>query len=107
MILKKIADLKIPAHLAAFTTALQKLRKLFLLVNHDLLPGNYQQVIDEFTSAWCVLSEKYNVSITPKVRIIMDHLADYFDLTNMREVVKNKFTFIGSLKHKIRAVGCH
>ena len=25
---------------------------------------------------------------TPKLQIIMDHLADYFDLTNMREVVK-------------------
>ena len=98
MILNKTPQLKIPEHLSAFTTALCKLRKLFILVNNEFLPCNYHQIIDEFTCAWCVLWNNFNVSITPKVHIIMDHLADYFDLTNMREVVKGyKSTPFGNL----------
>ena len=39
----------------------------------------YCQVIDNFARAWCNLSKKFNISTTPKIHILTQHLCDYFD----------------------------
>ena len=80
-ILKNISRLNIPPHLQAFSQALKKLKTLNMLVNSKSLPYNYDKVIDEFTNAWSELSTKFSVPVTPKIHIICDHLADYFDIT--------------------------
>ena len=53
------------------------------MCNQQLFPHNYQEVIDQFRLAWFALTGKYNISTTPKIHILLDHLEDYFDLTNM------------------------
>ena len=47
--------------------------------NSQVLPHNYCEVIDNFTRSWCNLSTKFNLSTTPKIHILTDHLCDYFD----------------------------
>ena len=55
------------------------LRKLYQICNCDHLSHNYVKVIDNFSHCWYKLADKYNVSTTPKIHIILDHLCDFFD----------------------------
>ena len=80
-ILKNISRLKIPPHLQAFSRAFKNLKYLHILVNSKSLPYNYEKIIDEFTYSWIELSSKFSVPVTPKIHIICDHLADYFQIT--------------------------
>ena len=95
MILKKIAQLNIPPHLRQFEVVLRRLRNLHFLCSHKVLPANYSKVIDEFSRDWFKLTEDFTISTIPKIHIIIDHLCDYFDITNLSiaktsdEVVEN------------------
>ena len=53
------------------------------MCNQQLLAHNYQEVINQFRSAWFALTDEYNISTTPKIHILLDHLEDYFDRTNI------------------------
>ena len=44
-----------------------------------MLPHNYCEIIDNFSKSWFNLSVKLNLSTTPKVHILTEHLCDYFD----------------------------
>ena len=44
---------------------------------------NYCKLIDDFTLCWIKVAKKFNLSTTPKVHIIIDHLCDYFDETEL------------------------
>ena len=70
------------------------------MCNEDYLPCNYVKIIDEFTAAWNSLSLKYSISTTPKIHIIIDHLIDYFDSSEMTlrktsdELIENMHQFM-------------
>jgi hypothetical protein len=51
--------------------------------NSEYLSLNYQEVLDKFSSSWYKLQEKYKISTTPKIHIILHHLEDYFDETEL------------------------
>ena len=65
-----------------------------------MLPHNYVEVLDKFSSSWQCLKDKFGISTTPKLHIILDHLEDYFNETNMTllrtsdEVVENMHQFV-------------
>ena len=60
------------------------LKALHIMCNLQLIKHNDQEVIDGFKTAWYAIVQKYlNVSTTPKIHILLDHLEDYFDLTNV------------------------
>ena len=77
--MKNINKLNIPDSLIEFKQALLDLKALHITCNSQVLPHNYCEVIDNFTRSWCNLSTKFNLSTTPKIHILTDHLCDYFD----------------------------
>ena len=78
-ILNNIKKLKIPDHLNEYRTVLSNLRNLLFLCNSDYLPHNYIEVLYKFFSSWFKLRNRFNISTTPKINIILHHLEDYFD----------------------------
>ena len=82
-ILKNICSLQIPEHLVEYKNVLLNLRSLHIVCNSECLPHNYTEVLDKFSSSWYQLQEKYKISTTPKIHIILDHLEDYFDETQI------------------------
>ena len=56
--------------------------------------------MDKFSSSWQSLKDKFGISTTPKLHIILDHLEDYFNETNRTllrtsdEVVENMHQFV-------------
>ena len=99
-VLKNISNLNIPPHLIEYEIVFYKLKALHLLCNEQILPCNYDKRINDFSVAWVNLSKKFNISTTPKVHIIMDHLSDYFEMTNLslrkttEEVVESMHQFV-------------
>ena len=95
MILKKVKQLKISPALKAFEDFLSNLNLLYIVSNSQLLPHNYCQVIDSFSRSCLKLSTKFKLSTTPKIHIVLHHLCDYFDETNLTlvkvsdEIVEN------------------
>ena len=79
LLLKHVKKLSIPVSLIEFEYALLALKALHITCNSQMLPHNYCQVIDNFARAWCNLSKKFNISTTPKIHILTQHLCDYFD----------------------------
>ena len=65
------------------------------LSSHQVIPGNYCKVIDEFSVEWYKRTDQFNISTTPKIHIILSHLCDYFDKTQLSlaktsdEVIEN------------------
>ena len=94
-ILKNIKKLEIPNELKEFENFLFNLKVIYKVSNSQLLPHNYCQVIDNFSESWLKLSTKYKLSTTPKIHIVLHHLCDYFDETNLTlvkvsdEIVEN------------------
>ena len=82
-ILNNIKKLKIPDYLKEYRIVLSNLRNLHIVCNSDYLPHNYTEVLDKFSSSWCNLRNKFNISTTPKIHIILHHLEDYFDGTEL------------------------
>ena len=68
---------------------------MYLVFNSQLLSHNYFEVIYNFIESCVQLASKFKNSTTPKLHIIIDHLCDYFDETNLTlvkasdEIVKN------------------
>ena len=99
-ILKKISQLKIPSKLRQFEVVLRRLRDVHFLCSHEVLPGNYAKILDNFSFEWFKLSDEFGLTTTPKIHIIVDHLCDYFDETNLSllqtsdEVVENFHQFM-------------
>ena len=100
-ILKKIEQMKIPDCFKEFKDVLLALKEIHEVCNAQLLSSNYHMVIDRFRSAWFKLTEEYpNISTTPKIHVILDHLEDYFDETNMTlikttdELVENMHQYL-------------
>ena len=83
LILKNIEKLNIPNNLIEFKNVLLKLKNLHFVCNSEILPCSYTKVIDEFTSAWFKLKKKYFISTPPKIHILIHHLEDYFDETQL------------------------
>ena len=54
-----------------------------MMCNESNLPCNYEKKLDDFAKAWFRLQKRYNISTTPKVHIILDHLEDYFDMSEL------------------------
>ena len=71
------------------------MNSLYIVSNSQLLSNNYCEVIDNFTESWVKLASKFKLSITSELHIIIDHLCDYFDDTNLKlvqssdEIVEN------------------
>ena len=78
----KSIKLNISNHLWEFKDILLSLKKLHYMCNQQFLPHNYQQIIDEFRSAWYRLADEHAVRTTPTIHILLDHLEDYFDYTD-------------------------
>ena len=100
-LLKNIDLLNIPEAFIEFKIVFQKIKDIHYLCNQELLSHDYQQVIDDFRSAWYKLTDEYDISTTPKIHIILNHLEDYFDLTDMTlrkvsdELCENMHQFLG------------
>ena len=80
-ILNNINKLNIPNHLREYKDTLICLKALHIVCNSQFLPHNYIEVLDKFSSSWSNLKNKFNVSTTPNIHIILDHLEDYFNET--------------------------
>ena len=65
---------KIPNHLNEYRTVLSNLRNLLFLCNSDYLPHNFIEVLYKFFSSWFKLRNRFNISTTPKINIILHHL---------------------------------
>ena len=78
-LLKHVKKLNIPDSLIEFEYALLDLKALHVTCNSQMLPHNYCQIIDNFARSWYNLSSKFNLSSTPKIHILTQHLCDYFD----------------------------
>ena len=61
----------------------KSIKDIHCLCNQDFLSHNDQEVIDNFRSSWFKLTDEYNISITPKIHIILDQFEHYFDLSNI------------------------
>ena len=83
LILKCVSKLQIPEHFHEFEKILIAIRHLNYVCNYTYLPVNYVQIIDEFCDSWYSLVSKHQLSTTPKIHIILDHLCDYFDETQI------------------------
>ena len=83
LLLENINKLHIPESLIEFKCALKDLKALHVTCNSQVLPHNYCEIIDNFSRSWCNLSVKFNLSTTPKVHILTEHLCDYFDDTSL------------------------
>ena len=59
------------------------LQSLHIVCNSEVLPHNFIEVLDKFSSSWFQLKKKFNVSTSNKIQIILDHLEDYFCETDM------------------------
>ena len=79
LLLENINKLHIPESLVEFKYALKDLKALHVTCNSQVLPHNYCEIIDNFSRSWFNLSVKFNLSTTPKVHILTEHLCDYFD----------------------------
>ena len=77
--MENINKLHIPESLVEFKSALKDLKALHVTCNSQVLPHNYCEIIDNFSRSWFNLSVKFNLSKTPKVHILTEHLCDYFD----------------------------
>ena len=77
--MENINRLHIPESLVEFKYALKDLKALHVTHNSQVLPHNYCEIIDNFSRSWFNLSVKFNLSTTPKVHILTEHLCDYFD----------------------------
>ena len=66
-----------------FQEVLISLSKLHKVCNANHLPYNYVKVIDDFSTAWYKLSDKFRISTTPKLHIILHQLYDYFNEINI------------------------
>ena len=82
-ILKKVHLLEIPPVFEEFKDVLLRINQLYHLCNEQLLRGDYHKVIDSFRSAWYNLVDEYDISTTPKIHILLDHLEDYFENCNV------------------------
>ena len=49
------------------------------LVNLHKLEPQFKEVLNSFTEAYKILEAKFDVSVTNKVHIIMDHLQEYLE----------------------------
>ena len=76
-------QIQIPDAFQEFKDVFQSIKDLHFMCNQELLSHDYQRVINEFRSTWYRLTDEYDISTTPKVHILLDHLEDYFDITNM------------------------
>ena len=83
LILRNINKLNTPSEMIEFKEVLKTLKYLHILCNEENLPYNYEKKIDDFARACFKLKVKFHISTTPKIHILIDHLSDYFDLTNM------------------------
>lgn len=82
-ILNNINKLKIPHDLVEYKNVLVSLRNLHRMCNSEVLPSNYTETLDKFSSSWSKLKSKTNISTTPKIHILLHHLEDYFDETEL------------------------
>ena len=83
LLLRFINRLEISDSLNEFKDTFIAIRKLNEICNEQYLSISYHKVIDNFREAWFKLIEKFPVSTPPKVHILLDHLEDYFDMTDM------------------------
>ena len=88
-----------------FIDAFRSVQELNEHVTGKDLKEGYEEVIDRFTVNFLYLNSNHNVSITPKVHIIMAHLKDYCNETGkslgscsdqtieaVHQLVNNRFT---------------
>lgn len=53
------------------------------MCSNEIIPENYAFIINRFANAWFVLSDKFNLSTTPKMHIILDHIEEYYSENNI------------------------
>ena len=82
-LLNSIHKLEIPDSFKVFRDVFLAIKDLHHLCNEQLLSCYYPKIIDNFRRAWFKLTDEFNVSTTPKIHILLDHLEDYFDLTDV------------------------
>ena len=75
--LDKLEDC-IPSQFAPFVDCLRNLDNVYTSCTGSVLDPYHEQVIDKFSDSFDILHKQFGVTITPKVHIIQDHLADFF-----------------------------
>ena len=77
------------------------------MVSKEILPNNYANVINKFSIEWFILADKYELSTTPKVHIITDHLEEYFDITSFSlvetsdQLIENMHQYVHKVMSRI------
>ena len=95
-------ELNIPDALVEFSDVLKRLRVLNFMVGREILPTDYVAVINSFSNAWYRLSDKFSISTTPKIHVIIDHLEDYFKESNL-SLMKTSDHLIEHIHHYTQA----
>ena len=81
--MKNADKLAIPEEYIEFRRTLFALRDLNEMCSKEILPDNHTAVINHFTNCWYTLADKFNLSTSPKLHIIIDHLDDYYCETKL------------------------
>ena len=61
----------------SFVNTIWLIKLIDELVNKPVLESNFEEVIKAFEESYKILQDTFNISITNKVHIIIDHLEDY------------------------------
>lgn len=93
----------IPEECIEFKTTLEALRDLNWMCSQEILPGNYAGIINRFSNKWFILADKFNLSTTPKLHIIIDHLEEYYSDTNL-SLVKTSDQLIENMHQYVHKV---
>ena len=70
------------------------------MISKEVLPNDYKAVINHFANKWFILSDKFQLSTSPKIHIIIDHLQEYFDATGLSlvktsdQLIENMHQFV-------------
>ena len=73
------------------------------MVSQETPPTNYSHVISHFANSWYSLSDKFNLSTSPKCHIILDHLQEYFKETGL-SLVKTSDQLIENMHQYLHKV---
>ena len=70
------------------------------MCSKEVLPENLTAIINRFTNGWYTLADKFNLSASPKLHIIIDHLDEYYCDTNL-SLVKTSDQLIENMHHYV------
>ena len=72
----------LPEELHTFVEALRQVGIVYQISTARSVVSNHREIIQNFKHTWITLMENFGITMPLKVHIIVDHLSDYFELSN-------------------------